>query len=236
MISWIKRWGDGLADMLWPRVCAVCGQTLVSGERTMCLKCQMELPVTNVHRETNNPIHLRLVSSNVPIDKAASYFYYAPESPYAQLLVSAKYHRQPWLDKELATHFAHILQAEGWFDDIDAILPVPMHPWKKWRRGYNQAEVIAHAIGAVADIPTLDNLICIRRHGTQTRLGRLERLRNASHTYAVEYPGELDNLHLLVVDDIITSGATMLSCCQVIVDANPSARLSVLSLGLTKER
>lgn len=236
MTSWIREWGAAIADMLWPRVCQICGQTLVEGERTLCIPCQLNMPITYIHRQSFNSIHQRLAATGVPIDKAAAYFHYYSKTPYSRLLIDAKYNRQPWIDRDLATAFAASLKAEGWFDGIDAIMPVPMHPWKQLRRGYNQAHVIAEGIAKVAGLPVLDNLVCIRRHGTQTHLGRIGRWANAMSTYAVEYPDELDGLHLLVVDDIITSGATMLACCTAIVTANPTVSLSVLSLGLTHSR
>lgn len=236
MMTWIKEWGGALVDMLWPNVCKVCGQTLVAGEHTLCLGCKLDMPVTNTHRHADNTIHRRIAATHPRIFKAAAYFHYSPGTPYAQLLVDAKYRRQPSIDRDLAHSHAAMLRNEHWFDGIDAVIPVPMHPWKKMRRGYNQAEVIAREVGLVADLPVLDNLRCTRRHGSQTHLGRLERWLNASDVYTVEYPDELDNLHLLIVDDIITTGSTILSCCQAVHRANPSVKLSVLSLGLTTQR
>lgn len=236
MTSWIKEWGGALVDMLWPNVCKICGQTLVEGERTLCIGCKLDMPVTNTHRQPNNSIHQRIAATSPVIHKAAAYFHYSPGTPYAQLLIDAKYRRQPWIDGELAHTYACMLRDVQWFEGIDAVMPVPMYPWKKLRRGYNQAEVIAREVSKVASLPLLDNLRCTRRHGTQTHLGRLDRWLNASNTYTVEYPGELDNMHLLIVDDIITTGSTILSCCQAIHAANPSACLSVLALGLTSQR
>lgn len=233
MTSWIRQWGAAIVDMLWPRVCQVCGQTLVDGERTLCISCQLNMPVTSIHRQPFNSIHQRLAATGVPIEKAAAYFHYYTDNPYSRLLIDAKYNHQPWIDRDLARCFAGSLRAEGWFEGIDAIMPVPMHPWKRLRRGYNQAEVIARGIADIAGLPVMDNLVCVRHHGTQTHLGRTGRWVNAMRTYAVERPDELDHLHLLIVDDIITSGATMLACCTAILCANPTVRLSALSLGLT---
>ena len=114
------------------------------------------------------------------------------------------------------------------------IVPVPLHILKKLRRGYNQTDYIAGAISRSTGIPVEQALVCRRRHSSQTRRTPFERWVNARDTYSVSPDAELAGKHILIVDDVITTGATLLSCAEAIHTAFPSARISVLSLAVTE--
>ena len=114
------------------------------------------------------------------------------------------------------------------------IVSVPLHLLKKLRRGYNQTDYIAGAVSRSTGIPMKHALICRRRHSSQTRRTSFERWRNARDTYTVSPDADLSGKHILIVDDVITTGATLLSCAEAIHAAFPSARISVLSLAVTE--
>lgn len=232
----IREWLAGLADVLWPHVCEVCGTTLVDGEHTLCLSCRLSMPYTYEHRRSHNAIHERLADTGVPLCKGAAMMRYNAGTPYARLLVKSKYNNKPWIDRDLAEMFAQQLHSEGWFDGMDCVMAVPMHRLKQWGRGYNQSAVIAEGVSRVTGLPVYDNLKCHRRHKAQATLNRKDRMANAEGVYSVVDGTELDGKHILVVDDIITTGSTMLACCHAIMQASATARLSVLSLGLTQSR
>ncbi len=230
----IGEWCDDILRILFPDVCEVCGSSLTRGEKHLCLHCLADLPVTNLHHEEFNTIHQRL-AGNVPIVRAGGYFYYYQGSDYAKLIHTAKYHNRPTLIKWLAMQYATTLLHDGFFEGIDMIVPVPIHWTKKITRGYNQSEWIADGISEVVNIEVADNLVCHRKHKSQTRLSATQRRLIADDTYSVIRSEELENKHLLLVDDVITTGATLYACCKAVHEAIPSAQISVLSIGVTHQ-
>lgn len=223
---------DGIA----PRRCVVCGAALTQGEQVMCLKCDLDAPRTMLHRDPDfNEIHKRLGRTAIPINKAMSWLYYYSSSPYADIVRRSKYSDRPALARNAARLYAAELQASGVLADIDVLLPVPMHWLKRMRRGYNQAEEVARGLGAVAGIPVGDNLVARRGHSTQTHLSQHDRAANLSGRFSVVAPDELAGLNVMVVDDIITTGATMIEAARALA-STAVASLSLLSLGLAHLR
>lgn len=225
-----------LLSVICPDVCTVCSTPLVRGEKVMCLKCLAEMPLTGCHSEKFSVLHERTLSTAAPVDKAAAMMWYYRESPYATLIHDAKYRARPKVAEHLARTYARTLMREGFFDGVDILLPVPMHWLKVMRRGYNQAEVIARAISAETGIAVGDNLVCRRPHSTQTRKNAAERYENARDTYGVVHPEELHDRGIVIVDDVLTTGATIRACLERIHEAAPAARLSFLTLAATRLR
>lgn len=231
----LKGWFSDLLRIVFPDVCEVCGSSLVRGEEVICLKCDMNMPRTRVHNDSFNIIHERL-AGKTPIERAAGYFYYYRESDYAAIIHNAKYNGRPIIARKLAMRFARELMADNFFDGIDLVLYVPMFFLKKIKRGYNQSEYIAQGISQATNIPIGHNLISKRSHSSQTKKNSYSRWLNAQGVYDVINPEELENKHVLIVDDVITTGATLLACCDVVHNAVPSATISVLSLAVTRLR
>lgn len=229
----ITNWLHDFISIIFPDVCEVCDTSLVHGEKMLCLKCHYDIPRTNLHKSTFSEIHKRL-AGKTPINKAASFFYYYKENPYARVIQSAKYNNRPRLAFDLAAMFAKEIKPDGFFDGIDAILPVPLHWFKELRRGYNQSREIAKGISSVTGISVADNLVAARSHATQTRRGSFERWLNTRNVFTVENPEELEGKHILLVDDVITTGATLLSCADAIHAAVPTATISVATLAFTR--
>ena len=231
----LKGWFSDLLRIVFPDVCEVCGSSLVRGEEVICLKCDMNMPRTRVHNDSFNIIHERL-AGKTPIERAAGYFYYYRESDYAAIIHNAKYNGRPIIARKLAMRFAGELMADNFFDGIDIILYVPMFFLKKIKRGYNQSEYIAQGISQATNIPIGHNLISKRSHSSQTKKNSYSRWLNAQGVYDVINSEELENKHVLIVDDVVTTGATLLACCDVVHNAVPSATISVLSLAVTRLR
>lgn len=231
----LNGWFSDLLRIVFPDVCEVCGSSLVRGEEVICLKCDMNMPRTRVHNDSFNIIHERL-AGKTPIERAAGYFYYYRESDYAAIIHNAKYNGRPIIARKLAMRFARELMADNFFDGIDVVLYVPMFFLKKIKRGYNQSEYIAQGISQATNIPIGHNLISKRSHSSQTKKNSYSRWLNAQGVYDVINPEELENKHVLIVDDVVTTGATLLACCDVVHNAVPSATISVLSLAVTRLR
>ena len=231
-MTWLKEWWDDTLRVIFPKVCEVCGQSLVRGEDFMCLHCNINMPRTHLHLEEFNTIHQR-IAGKTPINKATGYFYYYRDSGYARLIHNAKYNNRPKIIENLVTEYVEELNLVDFFTDIDVIQPVPMHWIKKIRRGYNQSEILANAIGRKTGIAVVDCLEARRGHKTQTRKNRYERWLNTQNIYNVTDVDLLANKHVLVVDDVVTTGATILACCEAIHRESPNTQISVLTLGVT---
>ncbi len=221
-----------LMRLLFPAVCGVCGRELVDGERVMCLHCNMGMPRTYFHLNQFNSVHQRLAPMNV--ERAASWFFYQRQSRYAALIHEAKYRGMYSIVKSLAEAYAQELAGAGFFDGIDIIEPVPMHWLKRAMRGYNQSEEIARGLERVTGIVTGDHLKMARWHATQTRRGAYARYQSTRRLFEVVRGEELDGLHVLLVDDVVTSGATLLACCEELRAIVPTVRISVLTLAATR--
>ncbi len=222
-----------IISIIYPRLCEVCGTALTEGEEHICLKCLYNMPLCRLDADGFNIIHQRL-ASHIPIERATGLFYYYRGNPYTRLIHAAKYNGRPRIASHLASLFARRLQPSGFFDGIDLITYVPLHYSRQLRRGYNQSEHIALGISRITSITTLPTLIVTRRHNTQTRRDHYHRWLNSLHTYAIDPDAtQLSPRHILLVDDVITTGSTILACLEALHHAYPAARLSVLTLAVS---
>ncbi len=218
--------------MLAPRVCHTCHQTLGSNEDTLCLQCLLDMPRTDLHHSDFNIIHQRL-GHECHVDQAAGWFYYRKDTPYARLLVDAKYSNLPGICVKLGSMCAQELSQDGFFDRIDALVPMTMHWRKRIMRGYNQDYEICRGIEGTAGVPIVDVLRAVRSHGVQSRHNKQQRYKMIANSMAVTHPQAIAGKHILIVDDIITTGASMSEAVRTLQrDASP-ASVSVLCLGLT---
>lgn len=227
--------GTSLLSVLLPAICEVCGRPLTDGERHLCLSCLTELPRTGCHlHPEDNEIHHRLSDNHVLVDRAAAMFHYYRDTPPTRLILSAKYRSRPSILDRLGNIYAAELLPTGFFDGIDSIVPVPVHWTRRLTRGYNQSEYLARGISRATGIPVDTRMLRLpHRHSTQTRRGSAERAANVRGTFA-SGRSKASPSHILLVDDIITTGATMRDCLRVLAERRPPARLSVLAIGLAQ--
>lgn len=222
-----------ILGFVFPDICLACGRRLVDGEKVICLHCQGSLPRINCIPHTDNAVH-RHLASTIPIEEAAAMFVYRRGDIFTKPIHTAKYGGRPAVARELGRMFAARLDKQSFFNSIDAITPVPLHWWKHIKRGYNQSEHIARGIADITGIPVHTHLLRASGHGSQTQLSRTRRWENASATYLCKGKPQNGIEHILVVDDVITTGATILACCHALHQAHPQLRISVLSLAMTE--
>ncbi|MDE7124940.1 MAG: hypothetical protein K2O12_00450 [Muribaculaceae bacterium] len=222
-------------DVVFPHVCEVCGYSLTPSEKIMCSACRRDLPRV-LANGSDTLMHRRLAATPIPVDRVAAYFRYYRGTPYTSLIRNAKYHGRPEIMTVLGYEFADRLAQTGFFRGIDVILPVPMHPVKKLRRGFNQTEFLAKGVAEATGIPVGDNLRVDRAHVSQTKARTAgARDANVSDVFALRNASQLAGLHVLVVDDVITTGATMRSVIgRLAADGSPSS-VSVLALAVVPD-
>lgn len=224
-------------DILLPRCCHLCDAPLMEGERSICQRCAADLPRTLYHREDMNPMAMRFAGF-FPFRRATGFFFYAPGSSLAQLFQDFKYRGCPSLARDIGRIVGRELIPVGFLSDTDVIVPVPIHWWKRAKRGYNQSEMIARGISAVSGIPVDTSLVAARPHRTQTSLSHEQRESNTAGVFSLRNPARLRGKHILLIDDVCTTGATLRSAAMAILDSFPSdgsePSLSLLSIGVTQ--
>lgn len=224
---------DRLACFVAPPRCLVCGAPLDAASQLLCLPCLGRVPRALLHRLPSN--HVRDILDNGVAQPllTAAWMNYRHESPYASIVRKAKYASRPSLSRYAARLFAHELMADApEFAAIDVLLPVPMHWRKNLLRGFNQAQFVAKGLADVGGMAVADNLVAVRPHSTQTHRTRSERLQNLEGTMRLEVPAELEGLNVAIVDDVITTGATLTECVSAISVAARPASLSVIALAI----
>ena len=220
---------SSLLDFFFPRMCPVCGNRLELDEHPLCLRCNMDMPRTMFWEHPyDNPL-ARMYWGKIPVEKAAAYFYFVPKAGTAQMVYGAKYHGRGNIAIELGEMLAD--EMKGFFDDFDCIVPVPVTIKRKMKRGYNQSDMIAQGISNVTGIP-IERHTVIRRHfdKSQTHLTRDERIQNVDDVFVLKDADSVKGKHVLLVDDVITTGATTISCAKQILKAE-NVKISILSLG-----
>ncbi len=232
-----------LADFVLPRRCVVCGRTLLPCERHLCMLCLEDMPRTRFAGVRRNPMAEKFNSGisceeYEPYACAAALFHYSADSPYSNLTKALKYGGNLSEGRYLALMLAGELKASPLFSDVDAVVPVPLHWLRRWKRGYNQAEVIARVLARGTGVRCESGLLkrC-RRTASQTSLDAAGRQDNVRGAFVADRK-VIDAMlvsgvrHLLLVDDVFTTGATLLECYRAVRTlAGPGLRISAATLG-----
>lgn len=223
-----------LLSVFLPRTCAACGRTLKDWEECLCLTCMAGLPLTRFHRDPANPL-AEVFWGRVRIEQTVAWFYFRKGSAYQEVLHNLKYNNRPEIGIFLGKQIGYELKHSTVFIRPDIIIPVPLHRKKLRKRGYNQSEKIARGISFSMDIP-LDTCTLYRsaRTDTQTRKSRFDRYLNVSGKFAIRDPSPIENSHVLLVDDVVTTGATLEACAEVLL-AVPGVKVSVATVAWAKE-
>lgn len=226
---------SSLVEMLFPRRCPVCGGRIL-GKSCICTLCMSKLPRTQYHLFRGNKLEQRFYGT-VPVERATGYFFYTTESPYHQILHQLKYYGHTEMGLYMGRCMATHLMADGgdFFEGIDLILPVPLSAARMKKRGYNQSELLAQGISEVTGIPVECGVVKrVVDNPTQTHLNNVERWENVKGIFKIS-PSVLQQLkgkHVLLVDDVTTTGATLTSCAQTIVASVPDCRISIVVLAV----
>ena len=223
-----------LLDLIAPRLCVVCGHRLSVTEEVICSKCNFHLPRTGFHRNAYDNEMAKMFWGQIPIERATAFFYYEPHAETANILYELKYKNHPEIGSVVGRMLAKEIQPSGFFDGIDGIVPVPLAKKRQRQRGYNQSEEIARGVSEITGLPICKKVV--RRNsfkGSQTNKGRWDRQENVEHVFELIDAEAVSNKHLLLIDDVVTTGATCIACAKALCQTE-GVRISILSLALAK--
>ena len=233
MLKTIKQWLGAAADVVMPRVCPVCRRTLDGDETWLCRQCLAALPRTRFEEVQFNTMDQHF-AGKVPIERSTAYFYYEKGSPYASILHDIKYHSTPRMGYWLTARAVRDMAASRFFDGIEVVTAVPLHRRKLAHRGYNQSEYLARGIADTLGIPYVEALKAVLPHSTQTHKGAIDRWQNIQGNYALNKDADqLAGKHILLVDDVITTGAT-LTACATLLKSIPQVTVSIFTLAAAR--
>lgn len=222
-----------VAHLLYPQICPGCGIDSVNSRQLLCVDCFENLPVTNFHMHANNPVE-KIFWGRIPVVAATSFMYFTKDSMLQKLLHEFKYNGR----KEIGSFLSNIMALEfmqsNRFRYFDGVVPLPLHGERLRRRGYNQAEVIARSVTETLQIPLLDKLVRRRSStDTQTKKNRQERWDNIEGKFELTNTEDGRDKHLLLVDDVTTTGATLEACARELFKIS-GVRLSIATLAFTQ--
>jgi ComF family protein len=216
-------------ELLYPTLCITCNERLISQEKYLCMKCWFDLPVSRFHLDSGNKV-AQLFWGRVQVENATSFFQYRKGSKYQNLIHFIKYKGLKELGYETGKRLADTLTDSDNFSAVDFIVPVPLHKRKQAKRGFNQSEWIAAGIAGVMQKPMVtDNLFRKIETSTQTRKNRFERWQNVEGIFGVKNQEVFENKHILLIDDVITTGSTLEACAYEILKID-GARISIATL------
>jgi len=225
---------NDLINLFYPYHCLTCSLPLVRHERFICLYCHCNIPKTNYHINKENPAR-DLFSGYAQVNEVIAYLFFEKEGITQKLIHSIKYKGNKELASYLGRTAALELKTTGCYASIDVILPVPLHPKKEKRRGYNQSEWIAKGFASVYGIePEKKHLRRAADSQSQTRKSVYDRHLNVEKIFEVTETAQLRGKHILLIDDVITTGATLSSCVESLLFV-PDIKISIFSLSFARD-
>lgn len=222
-------WASDFAALFLPRRCAGCDTGLMRFEEGLCLTCLNDLPRARFHDDPQNRVE-QLFWGKAQLEAASSFLLFTPSGMVQRMLHRLKYANDREIGLVLGRALGEELKASKRFGTVDTLLPVPLHPKKERVRGYNQCQVLVDGIRETWPIPSAGKeLMRVVRTPSQTRKGRLDRWRNVQEAFQLEDPEHLRGRHVLLVDDVVTTGATLEGCIKALSHA-PDIRISVCTV------
>lgn len=223
-----KEIKESFFHLLFPHVCSGCGSDLLSEESMLCMRCVDAMPETNFDIHPNNPVEKKFWG-RLQLVGATAQYYFTKESLMQDLMHQFKYKTNKDLGLQLGRMMGESLKRSNRFN-VDALIPLPLFPTKEKKRGYNQATILCEGMAEYMNIPVLNDVIIRPQFTeTQTKKGRIERWLNMEGKFILKDPSAISNKHILLVDDVVTTGATLEACGTELLKVE-NVRLSIATL------
>ena len=233
MKSFLSEISSDFISLIYPHFCEGCLGPLVKGEDILCTECLSDLPRTNMHLDVNNPLALK-VQGRLPVMAAAAFLRFRKRGKVQRMLHSLKYKNRRELGFKLGYVYGADIADTGFVSSFDLILSVPLHPSRLRSRGYNQSDEWARGLSATVGIPCVGGVLKrLRNTRTQTTRSRLSRWENVRDVFAVTNEGMVAGKKILLVDDVVTTGATLEACGRALLEAGCSG-LGVLCIAMAQ--
>ncbi len=227
----VLRWLDDFVSLFYPRLCLACGRGLPPQRDTICISCQYYLPKTNFHLHPENPFTERFWG-RIPLEAGAALYHFNKSGRTQKLIHHLKYDHKPEVGIRLGQLYGKYLLESDLFRSIDLIVPVPLHPRKERLRGYNQSAVFAKGLSQSMEVPWRKNILMRKvMTATQTKKSRMERFQNVQNAFILNEEKAIRNKHILLVDDVLTTGATLEVCAICLLKA-PNVKVSMATIGI----
>ena len=225
----VKSIINDLVEVFYPNLCVACERQLMKGEEHLCVFCQNDLPETNFHLHKDNIIEKHFWG-RVKIEHATAFYFFSKGSKVQHLLHQFKYKEKREIGQRLGILMGVQLKQSPFYEDIDLVVPIPLHKEKEFKRGYNQSAVFGAGLAEGLGIFYSDKYLeRVKSTATQTKKTRIERWENVEEVFRVKNPEKLKGKHILLVDDVITTGATIEACAAELIKL-PDVRVSVAAL------
>ncbi len=221
-----------LLALFYPNLCAGCGKSLLKNERVICIDCRASMPRTDFHTFRENPVH-KLFRGRTKVESSTSLLFFNKGAGVQQMLHELKYKGNTEIGEELGCELGAVLKNSEYFKGVDTVIPVPLHPKKEKKRGYNQSMVIAKGVARSMEIEASKNLVKKAHSDSQTRKSRYERWQNVETAFGIKNPESLKGKHILLIDDVVTTGATIEACVNELLKLD-GTKVSVATLACTQ--
>jgi len=223
---------ESVTHLFFPHICAGCGSDMISQQQLLCITCTENLPLTNYDSYADNPVE-KTFWGRIPLLYASSYLYFSKDSIVQQLMHQFKYKGNLDIGIYFGKKMGAAFQSGNRVPAPDYLVPLPLHPSREKQRGYNQAGILCDGMAEAMKIPVLRQAVTRKtRTETQTHKNRSSRWQNMDGRFWIENPGILENKHVMLVDDVITTGATLEACGQELLKAK-GLLLSIVTLAYT---
>lgn len=217
-------------SLFFPDLCVVCGDKLIEGEQHICMGCLSLLPKTNFHLQPDNRLE-QFFAGRVPFEHIAAFAYFIKGGSLQHIIHELKYKRNPEIGNFMGILCGENLKGSDFIRTIDLLVPIPLHPKRQKKRGYNQSLEICKGISEATGIPVDSNtLIRTINNPSQTKSSRFDRWKNVENIFSLTNEETFRDRHILLVDDVITTGSTIESCAKEILKSEGS-RISIFALG-----
>lgn len=227
----MRFWVSDFVNLFYPEACMGCENSLQAGEKLLCVSCRSQLPVA-YHDLKDNDKMQELFYARIPLEQVTSLLYYEKIGTVQHLIHALKYKKQEHVGEFLGKWMGTLMAADERFHDVDLVLPVPVHPKRLRERGYNQVTKFGECIAAELGVRFRESVLAKNRNTIkQAQLDQRHRSNESQSPYQLQEEIE-EGLHILLVDDVITTGTTLTLCARELLKI-PKTRISIATMGIS---